>query len=427
MNPLDPKHLSIAIVDENLRRLRPLADFSGLSVTARDNARGTGTVTVSTEHPALSALQGDGSGVVVSWMGRPLISGAVTERDADGLPGGLVPFEITDDWSLFNTPAWVRPGNPLGAANLTDLAQAWQSGNLVAATVQGQVGYYAWPTGTMPAETAAKRLIVENLVQRMGLPVRVEADGGRGRVVAIPEVRFGSIAEALESILFDAGGSLLVFQNPGEEFARVVWRDPVTFASPIDPRTGLLTELKYTRTLGATRVVVGGNGSDAGRIFSEVRDSTGLESRSRWPREIFETTNDIELEWPEDLDNDQKVPKYFWHTAGVSQAQRDAATAVLRDAGERALAENAPTLTISAKVTTNERFYFGPGGFELGDRLNVRIAGTTVEERITEVEFVVDDQGIDITPILGVNEAPERRLARQLQALRRSQKRNDRL
>lgn len=426
MNPLDPSHLRIAVVDARLRRVRPLADFTELQVKARDNARGTGTVTVSTEHPALSALQADGSGVVVSWMGKTLISGSVLEQDADGLPGGLVPFEITDDWSLFDTPAWVRPGNPLGAADLDDLAQAWQSANLVKATVQGQVGYYAWPTATMPAETAAKKLIVENLVSRMGLEVRVEPDRGRGRVVAIPEVRFGSIAEALEMILFNAGGSLRVFQNAGEEFARVEWREPRLFPSPIDPALGQLAELKYTRTSGATRVVVGGNGSDAGRIFAETRDDTGLESRSRWPREIFETTNDIDLTWPEDLDDDQKVPKYFWHTAGVTQAQRDAATAVLRRTGEQALADNAATLSISAKLTTNERFYFGPGGFELGDRLNVRIAGVNVEERIAEVEFNVDENGIEITPTLGENEAPERRLAKQLQALRRNQSRDKR-
>lgn len=426
MNPLDPSHLSISVVDARHRRLRPLADFTDLSVTARDNAKGTGTLTVSTEHPALSALQADGSGVVVQWMGKTLISGAVAERDADGLPGGLVPFEITDDWSLFDTPAWVNPGNPLGAADLDDLAQAWQIGDLVRATVQGQVGYYAWPSATLPAETAAKKLVVENLVSRMGLELRVEPDQGRGNVVAVPEVRFDSIGEALESILFDAGGSLLVFQNPGETFARVEWRAPRVFPSPIDPASGLLTELKYTRTLGATRVVIGGNGSDAGRIFAESRDDA-LEARSRWPREIFDSTNDVELEWPEDLDNDQKVPKYFWHTAGVTQAQRDAATKVLADAGTKALAENAPTLSISAKLTTSERFYFGPGGFELGDRLNVRIAGTTVQERIAEVDFQVDAGGIEITPVLGVNEEPERRTQKKIQALRRYQKKQTRL
>lgn len=425
MNTLDRRHLSVAIVDANLRRARPLADFTELQVTARDNARGTATVTISTEHPALADLQADGAGVVITWMGKTLISGVALEREADGLPGGLVPFEITDDWSLFDTPAWVRPGNALGTISLEDLAQAWHApGYLKTGTVQSQVGYYAWNAATMPAETAAKTLIVENLVSRMGLQLRVEPDRGRGRIVAIPEVRFGSIDEALETILFDAGGSLEVFQNPGDEFAQVVWREPNVFPSPIDPASGLLSELKYTRTLGATRVVVGANGSDAGRMFAETRDDTGLESRSRWPREIFESTNDVELTWPEDLDDEFKVPKYFFLVAGITQEQRDAASEVLRRTGEQALADNAAGLSISAKLTTSERFYFGPGGFELGDRLNVRIAGVDVEERIAEVEFVVDSDGVQITPTLGENQAPERRQAKQLQALRRNQRKD---
>lgn len=392
--------LELAVYDRSLSPVAPLARFVSADVTVCRNARGALSVTVAASDAANADLQAEGARVLASWKGEPLFSGFVIDNDGGFLRGGLVTYEVEDDWAELDSAAWVRPDAELEATTLSSLGQAVATGVLTAGTVLNQDGYYAWPSSRMSAETAVKLLLTQNLVGRLDRPIVVAPDLGRGAVVEVPQVRFPRLEEPVQEILTAGGLGLSVVQHPGETFIRIDVVEGREYPSPIFPESGLIAKGTWSRSAAtATRVVVMGNGEDAERIFRGKVDAQ-LEARTGRVREVVTESTGAKLEYPEGFPDEQKVAKYHL-LQDVPQESKDNLISTLEQALRKALTEGAPTSGVAVELSTSESFFFGPGGFELGDLLTIRDGDTEFVDQITEVRIVASVDGETVTPTLG--------------------------
>lgn len=413
--------LELSVYDRLLRPVAPLATPIQADLTVVRNARGALSLTVAAADPVNAELQADGARVLASWKGEPQFSGFVVQPEGDFLRGGLVTYEIEDDWAELDSLAWVRPAAALEAGSLTALGQAVATGPLTAGTVVNQSGYYAWPESRMAAETAVKLLIAQNLVSRLRRPVSVAPDLGRGLTVDVPQVRFSRLEEPIQQMLTDGGLGLTVVQHPGDAFITVDVVEGRQYPSPIFPESGLIAKGMWSRSAAtATRAVVMGNGEDAARIFRGTVDAA-LESRTGRVREVVTESTGAKLDYADDFPDDQKVPKYHLLQA-VPQESKDNLVSTLEQALRKALTEGAPTSGVSVELSTSPTFFYGPGGFELGDQLTILDGATEFIDQITEVRIVVSTDGVTVTPTLGQKtDDPTRALMEVVAALARYQ------
>ncbi|WP_268966557.1 Gp37-like protein [Rathayibacter sp. Leaf248] len=402
--------LDITVWDRSRRRVAPVPHFQALDGTVRHLAAGTLELVLDDDAPASGLLQAPGARVVCRLDGKHFHSGPVTSVGGQLLAGGAVRYTVGDDWAMLSKAlAWIVPDGPLVPTSLDDPAQAVVTGALRRGTVEGQSGVMAWPASQMPVESAVKWLLGANLAQRLGLPVAIREDLGRGGTIALPAVgRFATLEETIVPILDAAGLGLSIWLEPGSPLINIDVYECGEYAPVIDAQSGILVSGSWTRDAPtSTRVIVGGPGEDAARVFAEYRDETGLERDWGFIGETFTSATGATPEWPKDLDESEKVAKYAPLRSDVTPESNAELATSLETAGQKTLAEGRPTAGVSAELAEAGSFYYGyrdgVRGFLRGERIAIVAgAGEPIRDHITEVRLEITERdGRVITPTVG--------------------------
>jgi hypothetical protein len=368
----------ITVYDRAFTRHGFVGNPTLLTVTPRHNAQGTASLTVGADHRMVKALTDPGARVLIEHMPVTggewefLMSGWVTAADGAGpAVKATVTVQIADDAGalLSAVRGWPVPGSAI--------------------TNQTAAEY---DTRTGAAETVLKGFVTANAVNRLGLPLTVATDLGRG--ATIPggvAIRFQTLTEKLLPAI-DAAGIGVTVRQQGAGLVLDVY-EPRTYPHTLSERAATITEWSWrTEAPGATRAVAGGKGEGTARAFAQSID-TGLESD--WGRVI----------------------------EGYRDATDANTTADLTARAQQELADNAPRAGFSVKLSQSQTFrYGGPNGVRVGDKVTVDIGGQLKTDVLRECTLAYSrDNGPTQTPVIGdIDQTTDRALIRIVRGIRDS-------
>ena len=379
--------------------------------------QGYGSFMLAADNPHSAALQAKGARVGVSYRGKHLMSGPIRSYQGDILKNAAVTYQMLDDHRLLdNALLFVRPKSPLTASSLTDLAQSWRpvAGSGSAGTVVGQTPYFYWPDGSAVSggenvtttEGAIKYVLRANLIERLGLPVTIAPDLGRGgdARAKLPKLRFVPLAEVMTPLEKFSGLGVTLQQRRMEATITVDVVEPGVWTQPLTPESGIIKSGTYT--VGApdiTRAIIGGPGKTAARAFAgrEGSAKTALEAAYNDVIEIYREGGAANLVWPEALAEKFRVAKYYAFQAAPADAQDLLDFFVTEQ--EIALDAGPATSGLNLDLAETAGFHFGgDDGVQLGDTVTIVINGVTFTDRVTEAQMVFSrDKGLSITPLVG--------------------------
>ena len=407
-----------------------------LDFTLRFTAVGLGEIDVASDDPMLDFMLAKGSRVRVTYKDAHLMSGPLRNPIGDLAISGLITFAIEDDYRLMpNTLGWVMPtetvrsGGLLAPLSLTDHAQAWTDAAGEPGLALG-AGHYRFDESITTAEAAVKDLISKNMVTRLGRPVTVVADSGRGgdarSAGMLPSIRMARLDEAVADLLAWSGlGLRFGHDGVSPTITADVW-EPVTWPLELSMVSGTVTSGSWSLTdPNATRIVVGGPGEDVARAFWSFTGDGTLEDEYGDIIEVFRDATGATLTWPDALADAYQVAKYYLLRSDISQALKNEFIGYLNAAGLKGLMEGAPVTGLELVLSETEQFRFGPGGYDLGDLISVVTHGITFTDRITEVHLsLTSTDGVQVTPRIGNRtDDPDETLARAVAQLAASQRR----
>jgi hypothetical protein len=433
--------LEIRVYDKRLAWQGNVGQPIALSGSVLEAAPGSFQLTLGQSDPMVDDVLAKGARIGITYRDAPLFSGMRRGLSGSITASGHVQATFQGDRRMLtNTLAIVAHANPISPSSLDGStpegrAQAHLQANVPlgpVGTIQGQYGYTVWPVGEgqrpVPAETAVKWLVRVHLVERLGRPVRIAPDLGRGGVVPLPLLRNPSVAEGVQPILDAAGLILTAVQRPGDEFVTIDVKERDLWPAPLTSAAGVVDGGSWSlNPPSATRAFVGGPGQDAARAFFEVRDATGLEDDYGDVIEVFRDATGANLKWPDTLSDQYRIAKYFLQRPEIPDADKAAFRTYIAAAGDDALSDGAATTSVNAKLAETEQLYYGGAdGVQLGDRITVETeGGVLLEDVVTEAEFsYTASKGVSVTPILGARkDDPNRMLGTAIVRLAAGQRR----
>lgn len=346
-----------------------------LTATPRHNLQPTAAIALAGDDKKIGLLTEPGRQIVCRYRGEYLLGGPVRMRRGQGLTASrVVTFEVADHWRLLSR------------------VLLWQ---VPAAAITSQSGSeYHLVTG--PAETVVKTFLGA-AITRLGLPVTVAADLGRGDTITV-QARMSTPVDVLYPLADQAGIGITVRQV-GAGLVLDCY-EPATKPITLSERGGTLTELDWSIAAPeVTRVVGGFDGEGTARHFRALAD-TALEAE--WG-DVIETFVDAR-----DLKHDD--PGF-----------EAAATARM----QAAIAAGSVKSGLSMALTESKAFrYGGEGGVHVGDRLNVQPAGgEPIAEVLREATLTWSKAGDRVTPVVGDRrDDPDMTIARAIAGLARAQR-----
>lgn len=437
---------SIDVYDPDMNWIGTIGNPISIEGSIKFNGLSAFTIVVAADDQIVPELLDEGARITMIYRDQQIFSGPIVAVRGSLLVNGTVEIDIESDWRILtNTVAWIRPDNQLEATaisvknttNPAAEAQAWLPGGAstqgTSGTVIGQTGYYFWDPSVVYAETAIKTVIQENCIDRLGRPMTIAADLGRGGDIKtpglLPSFRMARLDDVVNEILSLDGLGLTVQQATRatsigvDVFVPGVWDMPLTASSGVI--SGGSWSMSYPQI---TRALLGGPGEIAARQFITVNDTTGLEALYRDIIEVFrDASSAADLIWPEGLTVEEgKVPKYYELRSDVSADLKAAYRASLVAAGELALTEGLPKFGISAELSETESFHFGGSdGIQLGDQVTIQgLGGALYTDKITECQFQFGNGTFNVKPIVGIrSDDPDTQLAQAIGNLAAAQRR----
>lgn len=360
--------VSVELYDAGFHRLGWLNDAE-LSATFRHNRRSVATITVPADHLRAAQLVEPGRRVVITYTpdgGMPqVMSGWIGTFQTQGPRGSSsLVLTVLGDW-LDRALAW-----PVPAAALSAQSSA----------------YY---TATGPAETVLKSLITANMITRLGWPITVATNLGRGSTVSL-SARMVPLSDVVEPAADLGGIGIRVAQQPG---ASTIGVDAYVGADRtnrvLSESSGAVVAWSLTGNApSATRAVIGMDGEGDLRNFTSAVDAAA--ESDWWPSETFVDARDLD--------------------DGTSGGQR----------GEDKLAELAATVSVSVTLAETPSWTFGRTVF-LGDMVTVEVLpGVTRVERVREAQLTYTAaDGLVVQPVVGDPDAtePERAQAKAIRSI----------
>ncbi len=365
----------VVVVTQDRARSRTgwVGDPVQVVAAPRHNQQPTGSVTVLSDDPKVGLLLQDGARVQVSLRGEHLIGGRVTSWRTEGTVNQrTVTFEVCDDWErLAGMLAWPVPGSPV-----TDQSAA----------------EYRELSG--PCESVVKTLVAENAT-RLGLPVTVAPDQGRGEQVSV-RARMDVLADLVAPLADTAGiGIAVVADQAGWTVDCYVPQRWPTVLSEAG-RTVTDVQVCHRRTT-ATRVVVGCDREGVERTFRAVSDP-GREHSAGVVAEVFVDARDLK--------SDEATFDDSWRARAEERLAAGAAASGV-------------ALTLAESQTVR---YGGPRGMHVGDTVTVDIGGgTLVTDVLRSATLSWSRDGTTVTPVVGQRtDDPDTTLAASVAALARA-------
>lgn len=359
----------VTVWDGRFARVGWVGDPASVTANLRHNQQPSGQVTVRADHQMLPALLAPGARVTLHYRGQLVMSGPVNRADGSGAAGGSVNVQIRDDFALLSDVlGWPDPTRPV--------------------TDQGAAEYDA---RTGPAESVVK-WFVARAVARLGLPVTVAPDQGRGATVSV-QMRMHSLADRLFPVVDQAGVGVSVRQA-GAGLV-VDCYQPARYAHELTAASGIVTAWEWAQSAPAvTRVVVGGRGEGVARTFAGATDAA-REAQWGMVRETFTDATDIE------------------DPAGLPARAQAAVTA------------GAPTTGLRLTLAETSTFAYGVG-LRVGDLVTARLlpGGAPITDVLREATITWNAaEGLTVTPVVGDrDDDPSTILAAAVQSIARGLK-----
>lgn len=326
--------LEIQVVDKDFQVKGTIGDPKFATVIHRWKDPSSATVSIRANHPRLDRLLEPGSRMrIFDADEKHVISGRCKNFRGSGPKNAFVEIDVVDDKVLLQQVlGWVVPTAGIMA--------------------QGTAGTNWEMTG--PAETVLKRAVLLNAVNRLGLPLTIAPDLGRGAEVTA-KLRFQSLWERLMPVTDGAGiGELLgvTVKHVGNGLVLDVF-EPRTYNKPIDVTSGIVKDWSWTRTAAqATRAVAGGQGDGVLRLFREKANAE-LETLLNWKMESFRDARDT------------------------------ADPALMYTRIDEVLAEGAEKVGLALTLSQTANFQYGKN-FSIGDMVTVNIGTGQMVERLEE-------------------------------------------
>jgi hypothetical protein len=354
----------LVLYDKAFKRTGWLGDAISISAVPRHNVVSSLDLDLASNNAKLGQLLQPGARVVCFHRGEQILSGPVRLRGGKGPHSqGVISLGIVDDYRLLTRVlGWPVPENPLTNQN----------------------SEYCTVTG--PAETVLKNLIRRNAVTRLGLPVTVAPDQGRGANITAA-LRFHPLYDQLYPAI-DAAGIGVTVKQTGTGL--VVDCYTAGTARELTEASGVVTEWEWSNAAPeATRVVVGGKGEGTARALQGFTDPA---RETAWGDviEVFRDARDTD--------------------AGDVFAERAAET----------LDETAEKAGLKVKFSETKNFRYGPGGVRRGDQLTLRVGPSlAITDTLREAELgFTRAGGPTVKPTIGdVDGGPDLVLARAVRKL----------
>jgi hypothetical protein len=339
----------ITLYDKDYSRQGWLGDPESLSVAVNHNAMSEATFTVGSANNKVPLLLERGARVAIDYQDEHLISGVVRARSGKGpAASGAMTFSVVDDFRLFHRIlGWPVPGAALTA----------------------QAAEYHTLSG--PAETVLKAVVQANAIDRLGEPVTVATDLGRGANITAA-FRFHPLADRLFPAV-DAAGLGVTVRQDGAGLL-VDCYEPELHPRTLTEAGGVILEWSWTsQEAEATDVVVGGQGEGVARQFAGYA-AAGLAAELGERIEVFRDARDTS-------DGD-----------------------VLGERAAETFAETAAKAGLSVKFSETSVFrYGGPGGVRVGDKVQLEVgAGLVLTDTLRSATLSwTRDNGLQVTPAIG--------------------------
>lgn len=358
-----------------------------LAVTPRFNETGTATVKIDLDHRLAGDILADGSRIVISKDGNFLLSGKIFQKNAEGpaVKGSLTFYVKSDFRMVHQILGWPHPLSPLAdqdkdAYNIT--------GN---------------------AELAIKTLVEQNMVTRLGLPVTVATNLGRGATLpAGIDIRFHPLYEKAFPAIEQAGLGV-TFEQSGAGIVMDVFEPPV-YPYVLSEESGVLQWWSWSAAdAAATRVIAEG-------IGESVDDAEGHPLPA--PKLYALAVNtDLEAAY-----NDA-TEVHRLGSNGTTEEETDAERLVkLAADAQEALTEAAPTAGFAVRLSETGTFRYGENNLVVGALVTISVGGVTRTDYLREVTMTFSrDRGVEVTPIVGdIRDNPDRLIAGFLARLKKS-------
>lgn len=358
---------TITVYDKNFAFKGYVGDPISLTVTPRYNQVGTAVLVVDLYHRLAPALMDEGARLTIHKDGDFVMSGKIALASGEG-PQVTATLTLTlrSDFRLMQQVL----GWPVPSAALTS-----------------QTNAYHRLTGS--AESVVKGFVTANMQARLGLPVTVAADLGRGGSIDV-SMRFHPLFEKLLPIAETAGLGI-TFEQSGAGIRCDVFVPPV-FPHVLSESSGALQSWSWSSAdPTATRVVAGGQGEGPARAFVQKID-TALEALHGDKVEMFKDARDADT------------------------------VALLNTRAQEALTEGAPQSGFVVKLSETGTYRYGRNGLVVGAKVTISVGGVTRTDILREVTMTYNrTDGLLVVPVVGdIQDSPERTIARFLARLKRS-------
>ncbi len=365
------------VYDKAFAPVGPVGKPISVTIIPRHMMPGMTTIVLPGDHPRVADLIEPGARM---WFrdrktDQHLMSGWVTRFRVTGpARRSQVSFDIIDDAIIFQRIlGWVRPDQPISS--------------------QGGAGTN-W-TMTDNAETVFKAALQQNGVDRLGLPIEIPADEGRGAVVKA-RLRFQSLYDRLIPVedgagIINSGICLGMQQNPEAPGLLLNTWEPRVITKILNESSGIVREWGMTHdNASMTRGVAGGEGEGELRLLREKVDSA-LEAAFGWKFEAFRDARDT---------NDPDT---------------------MYERIDESLAENAAKSGLTIELSETANFMASPDKLWVGDQVRMGLGDLLVEDRLEEVTLSSTATGgyVSRSRVGDRSDDPDRKLAKMIRAVTR--------
>ena len=360
----------ILVYDRNYNFLGYVGNPISLEVTPRFNDVGTATIEMDLSHRLASQVMADGCRIVIKKDDLFIMSGRVTQTSSEGpsVTATLRVFVKSDFRLLKQILGWPDPYDiPRG----TD-----------------EYGAYS---GT--AESVVKEIVTANMVDRLGMNVTVVANANRGGAIPDTEavhIRWQPIYERVFPLVEQLGLGV-TFEQHGTTIVCDVFEPPL-YPFTLTEESGVVKTWAWaSMEAAATRVLAGGEGDPATRLFSLV------------------TNDDLEGSYGDVIETFEDV-----RDSGQQENLDAAAGVVLEDSG--------PKSGFSVTLAETANFNYGKNNLVVGAIVSINVGGVTRTDYLREVTMTYSrNDGIQVTPVVGdINNNPDRAIAKFLARLTKS-------
>lgn len=350
----------LSVYDKSFVREGWVGNAEAIAAKVEWNGIGSVDITLGTQNSKLPLLMQRGNRVVVEYNDEFLLSGPVRVRAGKGPSlDGTITFTVSDDFRLFSRiTGWPAPASPIGA-------QPYASYDL-----------------TGPAETVLKTVLAANAVTRLGEPITIGTDLGRGAEITA-SFRFHPLKDVLFPAVETAGLGVTVRQSGAGLL--VECHEPVLYPRILTEASGIVQEWTWTSgEAEATDVVIGADGDGAARVFAAYSDSARIAALGE------------RIEAFVDSPESTTVP-----SRGARAVQ--------------AFAELDVKSGITARLAETSTFrYGGDHGLHVGDRVQIEIGpGIVITDTLRSVTLDwTREDGLAVVPAIGdITNNPDQQLA----------------